>query len=367
MRYIVSGGGTGGHIYPALAIIDKIKKEDKEAEILYIGTSNGLESELVPKAGIAFEPVRVKGLPRKINKDFFVSIKELVIGFNQAKKIIKAFKPDVVIGTGGYVSAPVLYKASRMKIPTLIHEQNAYPGITNKILARLVDTVAISFLDSKKRFTKAKNIVLTGIPLRQEFMEEDFKVDRLSLGLEEDLPLVLSFGGSGGQNKLNKAMVDLIKEASLKKDLQLIVVTGKRFYDTYLEELERENIDLGPGILIRPYIHNMPQVLNLADLVITSSGAITLAEISALGKPSILIPKSYTAENHQEYNARTFEDQGAGEMILEKDLQVENIKDRVYKLIVDKNRLEDMSRKSKKLSNKDAASLIYNEIQKILR
>ncbi len=359
MKYLITGGGTGGHIYPALAIANEIKHKDKKADILYVGTNKGLEAELVPKEGFAFKTIRVNGMPRRLNKESFIALNELLHGINDARKIINEFKPDVVIGTGGYVCGPVVYVAKKKKIPALIHEQNAFPGITNKILSRYVDIVAVTFDESKKYFKYPDRIVNTGNPIRKEILninkEEAYKI----LKIEPDIPFVLSFGGSGGQKKLNDTMYNLIKKANYKNDIQIIHVTGKRFYDEFIDKLKKEGIQLSKYIRVLPYMYQIPEAINIASLVVTSAGAITLAEISAIGVPSILIPKSYTAENHQEYNARAFEEKGASILVLEKDLKDDILSDIVYRIVNNKKELEVMKKKSKELGKIHAAEKIY--------
>ncbi|MEY8415604.1 undecaprenyldiphospho-muramoylpentapeptide beta-N-acetylglucosaminyltransferase [Tissierella praeacuta] len=367
MKYLITGGGTGGHIYPALAIANEIKNKDKHAKILYVGTEKGLESELVPKEGFQFRTIRVKGMPRKINKESFIALKELFHGINDAKKIINEFKPDVVIGTGGYVCGPVVYIAKKKKIPAMIHEQNAFPGITNKILSRYVDKVAVTFDEAKKYFKYPDRVINTGNPIRKEILNINKEEAYKALNIDKSIPFILSFGGSGGQKTLNDGMYSLIKEAVNKKDIQIIHVTGKRFYDEFIDRLKRDNIKLNNNIKIFPYFYQIPEAINIASLVVTSSGAITLAEISAVGVPSVLIPKSYTAENHQEFNARAFENKGASILVLEKDIRGNILNDIIYDLIKDKNRLEEMAKNSKKLGKIDASEKIFEIINTIVK
>lgn len=364
MRYLISGGGTGGHIYPALAIAWEIKRRNKDAEILYVGTEKGLESELVPKEGFEFKTIRVQGLPRKISFQTLKAIKELLLGINDAKRIIRDFKPDVVIGTGGYVSAPVLYAASKKGIPSLIHEQNAFPGITNKLLSKYVNRVMVTFEESKKYFKYPEKIVLTGNPIRRSILEVDRRKAYFDLKISKDKPFLLSFGGSGGQKSLNDAMLYVI-EKNVNKDIQILHVTGNRFYDSFMEELKSKNISLRDNIKVVAYMYDMPSALSIANLVVTSAGAITLAEISALGIPSILIPKAYTAENHQEYNARAFEEKGASHLILEKDLTGEKLNEAIDNIIYDAEKLNNMSRNSKALGNINATERIVDIINEI--
>lgn len=367
MRYLITGGGTGGHIYPALAIAWEIKNRHKDANILYVGTKEGLESELVPKEGFDFKTIRVKGMPRKINKESIKAIKELFLGLIDATRIIKDFNPDVVIGTGGYVCGPVVYMASKKNVHTLIHEQNAFPGITNKILSRYVDKVLTTFDESKRYFKYLDRVVVTGNPIRKNIVKIDKKKAYFDLNINPNVPFIVSFGGSGGQKKLNDAMLHIIEKNILNKNLQLIHVTGKRFYNEFIKEMKLKKLDIKKNIRVVPYLYDVPKALNIADLAITSAGAITLAEISAVGVPSILIPKGYTAENHQEYNAKAFEEKGASHLILEKDLTGEFLDEIIDKIIKDKRKLINMAQKSKKLGNVNATEKIVDIIDKTVK
>ena len=367
MKYLITGGGTGGHIYPALSIANEIRDKDKTGNILYVGTEKGLESELVPKEGFPFETIRVKGMPRRINKESFIALKELLHGINDAKKIINDFKPDVVIGTGGYVCGPVVYMAKKKKIPALIHEQNAFPGITNKILSRYVDKVLVTFDEAKKYFKYPDRVINVGNPIRKEIININKEEAYKTLDIDKDIPLILSFGGSGGQKKLNDAMYYFIKESIDRKDIQVIHVTGKRFYDEFVNKFKNDNIKLPKNIRVYSYFYEIPEALNISSLVITSSGAITLAEISAVGVPSILIPKSYTAENHQEYNARAFSDRGASVLLLEKDLNNSEFSNTINRLIKDKGVLAKMTKASKALGKINAAERIVDIIMEVAK
>lgn len=367
MKYLITGGGTGGHIYPALAIASEIKRSNPNADILYIGTNNGLEAELVPKAGFKFKTIRVKGMPRRLNKSSIIALRELMHGLSESKKIIKEYKPDIVIGTGGYVSGPVVYMAKRLKVPALIHEQNVYPGITNKILSRLVDKIAVTFDDAKKYFKYPEKVVNTGNPIRGEILKVNKKDAHEKLNINPDIPFILSFGGSGGQKKLNECFYEIVKNYKNTDNYQLIHITGTRFYDEFVKKLSDNGIIPNSKIRVLPYFYDMPDALNIADLIVTSAGAITLAEISAVGVPSILIPKAYTAENHQEFNARTFQEKGASVMILEKDLDYIGLKNTIEQLINNKQKLKEMSLNSKKMGKSNAARLIVAEIDRLLK
>lgn len=364
MKILLSGGGTGGHVYPAIAIANKIKEENPEAEIIFVGTEKGIESEIVPKYGYELKTVTVQGFKRKIDFENVKRVFKLFKGLEQSRKIVKKFKPDVVIGTGGYVSGPVLFNSSMSKVPTIVHEQNSFPGVTNKILAKMVTKVLTSFEDSHERFpeeTRSK-LVLTGNPVRKEILISKKSVSRRKLGIQEDKKMVLCYGGSGGSRKINDSMKLVIRNL-VNDDMAFIYATGKHFYDGFISDIN--DLDLKPYQKVVPYLEDMATALAACDIVIGSAGAISLAEITALGKPSIIIPKAYTAENHQEYNAKSIESKGAGIAILEKNLAPETLNETVYKLLGDRDLLLDMSNASKEIGKPEAIDIIYNEIMEV--
>lgn len=365
MKVILSGGGTGGHVYPAIAIANKIKEHNPDAEILFVGTENGIESEIVPKNGYRLETVTVQGFHRKIDFENVKRIFKLIKGLSQTRKIVKEFRPDVVIGTGGYVSGPVLYNAAKIGIPSVVHEQNSFPGVTNKILSKSVSRVLTSFEDSHERFPEKgrSKLVFTGNPVRKEILDADKETARKALGIDMDKKLVLCYGGSGGSRTINAAMVKVIKHM-VDEDVAFIFATGKRFYDEFMESIK--NIELKSYHRVVPYLDDMANGLAASDIVIGSAGAISLAEITALGKPSIIIPKAYTAENHQEYNAKSIEAKGAGVAILEKDLNADVLDKVVFRLLNDEKLLSDMSKASFKAGKPEAIDIIYNEIISVM-
>ena len=363
MKVLLAGGGTGGHVYPAIAIANKIKEHNPDCEILFVGTKNGIESEIVPKAGFELKTVTVQGFKRKIDFDNVKRVFKLCKGLEQSRRIVKKYKPDIVIGTGGYVSGPVLFNAAMSKKVTIVHEQNSFPGVTNKILSKVATKVLTSFEDSHKRFPEKSQdkLVLTGNPVRKEILQARKYISRKNLGISEDKKMVLCYGGSGGSEEINDAM-RLVIENMVKEDVAFIFATGKVYYEEFIESIK--DIELKPYQRVMPYLDNMADGLAASDIVIGSAGAISLAEITALGKPSIIIPKAYTAENHQEYNAKSIEAQGAGIAILEKDLTPQSLNEAVFKLLGDKELLIDMANNAKKIGKPEAIDLIYNEIMK---
>jgi len=359
MRVIVTGGGTGGHIYPALAIAKGILAQQKNAKVLYIGTREGMEARLVPEAGIEFAGVSGQGLPRKLSLETVKVGGKSIKALWETKQILKRFKPDLVVGTGGYVSGPVVLTAAFFGIPTLLHEQNALPGITNKILARFVRKVLVTFPESIPHFGASRKIVLTGLPVRQEIGRISREEGAKSLGLDGQKLTLLVTGGSRGARSINQAMPFVLKELANHPEIQVIWATGKA---TYQETLKNLN-DLGiqwerKNWLVLEYLKDMPQALACADLFVGRAGATTLAEIMVAGKPGILIPYPFAAENHQEYNARALEKKGAAWVILDKDLTGEALWQSVKALIDNPEKLKNMAEASQKLGQPEALSKI---------
>lgn len=360
MRVLLAGGGTAGHINPAISIADTIRKNEPDSEFLFVGTEKGMENTLVPKAGYKIEHIEVSGFKRKLTAENIVAVYKAFDACVKCRGIIKKFKPDIVIGTGGYVSGPLLYAATSMKIPALIHEQNVFAGLTSKMLAGRVDTVCISFEESRGRFEKAKNIVLTGNPIRQELFDLSYFQARERLGVD-DKPLLVSFGGSLGATRLNESMTSYIKNMP-EGECNVLFATGEREYEYVLNALE--GIDK-KGVKVVKYIYNMNEVMQAADLLVCRAGAITVSEINALGKPSVLIPSPNVTDNHQFYNAKALVDKGAAVMIEEKDLDDKIFRTTVSRLLKNSAELGKMADLSGKMGIKNANRLIYNEIKKL--
>lgn len=368
MKILFAGGGTAGHINPAIAVAKYIKKKTPESEILFIGTGRGLEKELVPKAGFDIKYIDVLGFKRSMSPKNITAFAKVFGAYGQSVKIIREFKPDAVIGTGGYVSGPVLAAAVREKIPTLIHEQNVSPGFTSKILSGMVDVVCISFMQSKNSFKNAKQIVYTGNPLREELFAVSREKARKNLSINNQ-PFITAFGGSLGAHKINEALLEFIIQSKDKNDFQLLLATGGAQYDDVLEMFRQKGITKQnmPNIKIVSYIHNMAEVLCAADLVVARAGAITISEINALGKPSILIPSPNVTNNHQEYNARALETAGAAIVFTEDELKDGILSRTINELISDSESLTRMSKNSEKMGIKNGTQKIYNIIIRLVK
>ncbi|PMC38345.1 undecaprenyldiphospho-muramoylpentapeptide beta-N-acetylglucosaminyltransferase [Bacillus sp. UMB0899] len=361
MRVVVSGGGTGGHIYPALALINEIKKHHSDVEFLYIGTENGLERNIVKRADIPFKSVEISGFKRKLSIENVRTITRFIKAVSLSKKYLKDFKADVVIGTGGYVCGPVVYAASKMNIPTVIHEQNSLPGITNKFLSKYVNRVAICFEEARRYFPKEK-VVLTGNPRASEVLGQDASKGRESLGLDKNKKTVLIFGGSRGAKAINEAVLEMIPSLE-EKPYQVVYVTGEVHFDKVMEEMK--TLKQSEHVIIKPFIHNMPEVLTAVDLIVSRAGATSLAEITALGLPSILIPSPYVTANHQEVNARSLSDHDAAIMIKEGDLNGQKLLSQIDDLLLNELKLSKMKKASKELGIPDAASRLYEVLKDI--
>ncbi len=322
MRILLAGGGTGGHIYPALAIAERLKALHPECEILYVGTKKGLENRIVPQRNVPFQTIAVEGLPRKISPALLKAVGKAAGGCMDARKIVKQFKPDLVIGTGGYVCGPVVLAARMSGIPAMIHEQNAFPGVTNKILARFVNTIMVNFKASEQYFVHKERICVTGLPVRQEVLRTEKQAGLDYFGFSADKTTLLVSGGSRGARSINRAMAKAYPQLVKESELQILHLTGAVDYEDTLQAIAAENIDLNdyPQVIVKPYLDEMQYGLAAADFCVGRAGATFLAEITACGLPGILIPYPYAAENHQEYNAKALADQNAAVMILDKEL-----------------------------------------------
>ena len=370
LKVLFAGGGTAGHINPALAIAGYVKERQPDAEILYIGCKGGMEERLVPQAGFNFKGITVQGFRRKVSfkalKENIVTVKKAITAGKDAKKIIEEFQPDICIGTGGYVSGPVLRAAAKLGIPTMIHEQNAYPGVTNKMLSKHADRVLLAMPDARQHFKGHCRFVDTGNPVRGEILVQEKAAARRQLGLDER-PVILSFGGSLGARKINESLADVIARSAQDGRYQHIHAYGQ--YGKWFPDLLKEkgaDLEKATNLDIREYINDMPVCLAAADLVIARAGAITLSEIQVKGKPSILIPSPNVAENHQYHNAMSLVKQEAAVMIEEKDLTPEKLTEEIDKLASDPQRLAAYAENAQRMAIADAAKRIYSVMIEVL-
>ena len=365
MKIIVSGGGTGGHIYPALSFINYLKTVEPDVSVLYIGTQKGLESKIVPENGIAFQTIDIQGFKRSLSPENIKTVYKFFKSVSDAKKIIKAFQPDVVIGTGGYVAGPVIYAAAKLKIPTIVHEQNSIPGVTNKFLSRYATRVALAFQEAGS-FFPSKKTVFTGNPRAQEVADlTDSSHVLCQYGLRTDKKTIVIFGGSRGALKINTAVVEALPELATKA-YQILYASGEIYYndpefsDIFTAYNEKENIK------IVPYINNMVEVLNDANLILSRAGATTLAEITALGLPSILIPSPYVTADHQTKNAEALENAGAAIMIKNAELTGTSIVGAIDSLLLDDVKYRQMAENALREGVPDASERLYQVLKDVL-
>lgn len=349
-RVILSGGGTGGHIYPAITIAREIARIE-ETEILFVGTPNGMEADIIPGEGYQFASLPASGLKRRLTPENIKILLKTAGSLWKARRILSKFKPDVVIGTGGYVCGPILMAAALSGVPTMIQEQNVIPGITNKILSRVVDKIALGYEEAKDRFPRPDKCVFTGNPIRREILSAKRAESRKKLGIPADAFMVLTAGGSRGARTINRAMVGVHKHFQEEDGIALYHVTGTNEFENVKKELGDVSEDgrFGKGSRIISYQKDMPTALAAADLVIYRAGAIGLAELAARGIPSILIPYPYAAEDHQTYNARVFVAGGASKMIVDKYLTAEELIQDISSLRADPELLDSMAASSKNL------------------
>ena len=358
MKIIVVAGGTGGHIYPAIAIINKIKEKEKKVEFLYIGTSDRMEKDIIPKLGIKFIGIDMEGLNRKNIFSNVQVIRKFNKAVTKAKEIIKEFKPDVVIGAGGYITAPVLYAAHKLKIPTLIHEQNSIPGISNKFISNFSDKICVSLPNSLNLFPSDKT-VYTGNP-RSEEIKNVKKKPKSSLGFNQDKKLVIVVMGSLGSTTMTKKIKELIPGFN-NKAYQVLIITGKKYFDEY------KDINVSENVKIVPYMDDLINVMKDSDLIVSRAGASTIAEITAIGLPAILVPSPYVTNNHQYKNAKELEDRGACIIVTEDDFSKDKIIHEIDKIFDNKDAYDKMIINSKELGIADSATRIYDEMKKIIR
>lgn len=357
MRVIVAAGGTGGHIYPALAIIERIKQQDKNSEILYVGTTDRMEKDIVPARGIPFVGVSIEGLNRKNIFSNFSVLCKFFKAIQKSKEIINKFKPDIVIGVGGYITAPVLYAAHKMHIKTMIHEQNSIPGLSNKFLSRFVDTICVSLPGSIQYFPKNKT-VYTGNPRSEEILNIK-KISKTKFGFSASKKLVLIVMGSLGSTTMTKKLKEAISHFD-NKNYQVLVITGKAYYDDY------KDIKIPKNVVLLPFTEELIQVMKDSDLMVSRAGASTISEITGIGLPSILVPSPYVTHNHQYMNAKELEDAGACQILEENKFEPETLCRKIEDILYDKELYFSMRKASESFGVKDSLTKIYGEIVKLV-
>lgn len=359
MKIIVSAGGTGGHIYPALAIIDKFKEKEKDLEVLYIGTHNRMEKDIVPARGIKYEALEIYGFSKSDIKRDIKNIFLIKKAYNKCLRIMQEFKPDIVIGVGGYVTFPVIKAANKLGIKTFIHEQNSIPGKSNIALSKKVDLIGVSFEDSKKYF-KNSNIAYTGNPCGEAALKTK-NISKASLKLSKDKKLVLVVAGSLGSSTLNRTFKDFLKKVE-NEDYEVVYITGNSHYDAFVK-----NEIFPKNVKVLPYLDNLAGLMKNVDLMITRAGASTISEILSLGVPAIFVPSPYVANNHQYFNAFEIKNKNAALMIEEKDLNSDSLLKEISELFKDTKRYNELKKNVKELGTKNSSETIYNLIKGLIK
>ncbi len=366
MKTVITGGGSGGHVYPALAIAEKFREKDPDGKIIYAGYPGGFEHGVVPKYGYEMVDIDTRWFERGSVKELSKFTWHVLNGIRQARKFLKEFKPDLIIGTGGFVCFPVIFAGKKLGIKCYVHEQNAFPGLSNRTLEKYVRKIFLGFKEGGEYFSDKSKLIVSGNPVRQEFFTLEKDTARAKLGLKKDDFVVLIFGGSLGAETIDKIGVELTASMNGKPNEVLIFGTGKWYYDKVLEELSGRGITTEQNIRLNSYIDNMQDCLAACDVVISRAGALSMAEAMAQGKASILIPSPNVSANHQFFNAKAAADAGAAYMIEEKDVTPEKVMEMVKELREHPEKAEEMGRRAKAIAPSQATDIIYEEIIKDL-
>jgi UDP-N-acetylglucosamine--N-acetylmuramyl-(pentapeptide) pyrophosphoryl-undecaprenol N-acetylglucosamine transferase len=358
MKVMIAGGGTGGHVFPGIAVAEELRRSRKDADILFVGGSRGLEAVAVPEAGFRFRTILTRGFPRRQWWRWpFVTLAN-VVGFFQALWIVATERPDVVLGTGGYVSGPVSVAAWLMRRPLLIQEQNSIPGVTNRWLARIADEVHLSFVEARSYFSRKDHLKVSGNPIRAYVLSGDRKTALAEFKLVPGTPTLFVFGGSRGAHRINEAALDAMRRLKGRVDVQWILQTGREDFAWAQETVDKEQL---PARVV-PFLNRIHLAYAAADLVVCRSGAMTLAEIAACGVPAILVPYPYAAHDHQAVNASNLVDRGAAAMILDSDLTGERLAKEIAHWLSDRQGLSQMSANARRFARPDAAEKIARSI-----
>lgn len=371
MKVLIAAAGTAGHINPAISIANIIKEREKGSEIVFLGTTRGLENDLVPRAGYELKTINAYGLSKSLSLENLKKIIKTIKGIYEAKKIVKEFKPDIVIGTGGYICGAAVVAANSSNIPVLLHESNAFPGKAIKIAARKTDTILVSFKDAIPRIPGCNNVVYTGTPIKikkKNYTKNEKQQILQPLGLVDTKPVVLIFGGSQGAQKINETICDII-ENRRNKDYQIVWAAGQKQFDVIKDRFLKQNINIEniENCKVLPYIYNMEELENVANLVVARSGAMTITEISNLAKPSILIPLPNVSNDHQMYNAKALENVGAAIIIKNDELDGEKLHNQIQTIVNNKSKMLEMGKNAYLLANEDVEEKIYAEIKKLVK
>jgi UDP-N-acetylglucosamine--N-acetylmuramyl-(pentapeptide) pyrophosphoryl-undecaprenol N-acetylglucosamine transferase len=361
IRVMIVGGGTGGHITPALSIGEALKARNPQTELLFVGSDRGLEQEMIGKAGFRLEEFSLQGLPTKPSFSSFKQAVQLYRAYRRIRRLIQEFKPDVVVGTGGYVTVPGALAARASRVPLVLQEQNSIPGRANRLLSRLASEVHIHFTESRRYFKDRGKLRLSGNPVRIRIPEGRGLKTLQKYRLQPDRKTVLVLGGSQGAHSLNQAFLDMLPHFRNDRDVQFVIQTGKQDYGLVLNGVR----DSAVRVVVKSFLHQIEEIYGITHLVVARAGAMTVSEIEACGLPSILVPYPYAADDHQTANARALSDKGAAVLIRDQDMSGERMAQEIRKLLGDPGRLREMGRFSYSLSRPDAARRIAESVERL--
>lgn len=370
-RVIFTCGGTAGHVNPAIALAQKIKQENPDAKFLFVGADRGLEKDLVPKAGYDFKTVHISSFHRSLKpkeiRHNLISVYNLLRAPGEARGILKEFQPDVVIGTGGYASFPMVKAAAKAGIPTAVHESNMVPGLTTKMLESYAGRIMVGFEACRQHYKEPEKVVVTGTPVRSDFFAETKEEAKQALGVDDGRPLIVSFWGSLGASGMNRQMADFMALEAEKEPFHHIHAAGQSGYPVMQQLLREKGVDLEkhPALQLREYIYDMARVCRAADLVICRAGASTISELTALGVAALIVPSPHVTNNHQEKNARVLEAAGGAVVLVESESTAQKLFQTACGVLRDDNRRREMERAMASLGICDATDRIYKTIQEI--
>lgn len=372
MKFVLTCGGTAGHINPALAVAGRLKELMPDSSFLFLGAEGKMEMDLVPRAGYDIKPLKITNIARGRSLSALVhnldTVKNVLASEHEARKILKDFQPDAVIGTGGYVCYPVLAAAAKLHIPTLVHESNALPGLTTRMLADKVDAILVGFEESRKHYPKPEKVSVTGTPVRGEFAKYTKEMAKAELGLDVKMPLVVSVWGSLGSGHMNGVLTEMLPKLRGQKRFRMIHSVGSRDHEDFVRTLAEQKLDPADcNVDAREYIFDMPRVMAAADLILCRAGASTLAELTYMGKPVVIVPSPNVTDNHQEKNARVLEKAGAAKVFLEGEFDADSLLREIERLLQNPEELERMSRAMAALSVPDATDKIVDKVLSLTR
>lgn len=358
MKILIAGGGTGGHVYPGIAVAEELQRQRRDVEVIFVGGARGLEAQAVPAAGFPLRKIATAGFHRREWWRWPGAVLVNVVGLLQALWIVLTERPGAVLGTGGYVSGPVSLAARLLGRPLLLQEQNSIPGLTNRWLARIADEVHLSFLEARTYFVRKDHLKVTGNPVRAHIVDADREQSMKEFGLTPGKPVVFVFGGSRGAKRINEAAVDMMRRLKGRMDLQFILQTGREDFDRVQSQVEAD----GLPVTVLPFVSNIHMAYAIADLIVCRAGAMTIAELAVCGRPSVLIPYPFAAHNHQEVNASNLVDRGAAVMIRDEELTGERLTKEIAHLLADRQALSRMSANARLFARPDAAARLAKSL-----